>query len=1103
MKAIITFFVRYPAMVSLGLLITVLAGLISFADVRYTLDPSEKPKEIYVDIVYRGASPLELEDRAIGRIEENLRGIRGMQRFTSVARENSGRITIEISEQADINQVMVDVENAVNRIADFPAQMERPVVHKQELLNPTITLALTGSLEMHQKKDLARRIRDDFMLDLGISNVNLFGFTEEEIVINLREAALLRYGITYQDVARAVQQTNIDLSAGALKLDEANWQIRARNKKNTALDLSEIPLGTGNSESFITLGEVADIREVFADRPAERYLNGRQAVIIQVLTTNDEDLVASAEMVKTYVQRFNEHQNSGESPGAHPNPEHSRELNQHGSDINSTGKHPNDINPPALSHTGTLPNPIVELTVIEDISEFVNDRAAALWENGMAGLILVLLILALFLDKRIAMWVALTIPLSLLGAFIAAMFGYDLTINVVSIFGFILVLGMLVDTGVVVTENIYRHVHEFGKDPITAARDGAAEVASPMVISLLTTVVAFSIFFFLPGKPGAFFSEVSFVVSSALLAALIVTFLFLPARLTRSKVLSANNRPTRLERWFTGLLLGFRDRFFIPFTRMVSFRWRWVNAGVFALLLMLSILTLRTGLLPLTFFPYLDDDIQLIRIELEPGTPADTTMARLQALEESVWRVGASLTELRADKQPVVQFVQRMTGPASHQGQLQIVLLGGEQRGIPAYEINEAFRQAAGAVNGARFVRFMGATAEMRFGGLPVDISVSGDRLTDIQSAAAQLKSELEARNDLIDVADTDQRGNPELHIALNQNGAQLGVTLHEIMGQIRNAWFGQEVQNLQRGGDDVRVWMRFDDQSKSSYHDLARLLIRTSAGVFPLEEIASIAPTTESLEIRRTNGRRTIRVDADLAHPSLSAPAILSDIEANILPGISLKYPDVRFLIEGQSREAGQVTTAMASVAPVLVLIMLALIIINFQSFSQTVIVLVSLPFAFVGVVIGHLIHGVTMNIFSVIGMIALIGILINNMLVLISAFNDNMRSGMNFDDALIDAVQSRFRPILLTSLSTVAGLVPMIFVGGLASAFLQPPAISIAYGLLFGLFISLTLTPAFMVMWNRARLRGLHLIGKTEATSESSEPAVRLRNHQNEIVS
>jgi multidrug efflux pump subunit AcrB len=574
--------------------------------------------------------------------------------------------------------------------------------------------------------------------------------------------------------------------------------------------------------------------------------------------------------------------------------------------------------------------------------------------------------------------------------------------------------------------------------------------------------------------------------------------LFLPAKLTRSKVLSPGNKSTRLERWFAGLLTGFRDRWFMPFTRRVSIRWRWWNAGAFVLLLVLSVVTLRTGLLPLTFFPYLDDDIQLIRIELEPGTPSDTTAARLMELEEAVWRVGDELNAQRTDHKPVVQFVQRMMGPASHQGQLQIVLMGGEERGIPAFRINDAFREAAGPVHGARFVRFMGATAEQRFGGLPVDISVSGERIDEIQMAAASLKAILETRPDLADVADTDQRGNPELHIELNQTGLQLGLTTQMVMTQIRGAMFGQEIQNLQRSGDDVRVWLRFENQARSAFTDLARLLIRTPQGHYPLEEIASIYPTTESLEIRRTNGRRTIRVDADLAHPSMSAPAILSDIETTILPEIQAAYPGVRFLIEGQNREAGLVTEAMANVAPILLLIMLALIIINFQSFSQTFIVLISLPFAFTGVVIGHLLHGVTMNIFSVIGMIALIGILINNMLVLISAFNDNMRTGMEFEEALIDAIQSRFRPILLTSLSTVAGLVPMIFVGGLSSAFLQPPAISIAYGLLFGLFISLTLTPAFLVIWNRAKRKGLHLLGHSEATAENIEPAVRLQNHQ-----
>lgn len=1050
MKKLIDFFVRYPTMVNLGLLLTILVGIISFSQVRYTLDPSEKPKEIYVDVTYRGASPLEIEESAITRIEENLRGINGMDRFTSTASENRGRITVELIENADINEVLVEVENAVNRISDFPDRMDRPVVYKQEMLNPTISLALTGEIPLQQKKDYARQIRDEFMIDEGVSNVNLFGFGNEEIVIDLNDSQMERFGLSYQVVAEAIQKTNIDMTGGELKLDRANWQIRARNQNKKALEISEIPIRTGDSGQRVLLKEIAQVREVFDDKPMNRYLNGKESVVIQVLTTNDEDLVATAEYVKEFVNQFNS------------------------------------------SHVG------VELTIVEDISEFVNERAAALWENGFAGLILVLLILTLFLDKRIAFWVSLTIPLSLMGAFIFAMMGYDLTINVVSIFGFILVLGMLVDTGVVVAENIYRHYAEFGKHPVAAARDGAAEVAAPMTISLMTTAVAFSIFFFLPGKPGAFFSEVSFVVIASLLAALIVTFLFLPAKMTKSKVLSKKNRQTRFERFFTQSLITFRDRWFMPFTERVSYSWKWMNVGVFLLLLILSAILLRTGTLPLTFFPYLDDDIQLIRIELESGTPSDTTNARLMEIEEAVWKVNEQLTSERSDGQQVVRNIERLMGPNSHQGQLRVVMLGGEQRGIPAYEINDQFREAAGKIAGARYVRFLGATAEQRFGGLPVDISVSGEDLNQIQQAAARLKEEFEKRDDLVNVADTDQRGNPEIHIELNRLGEQLGLTLQEVMSQIRNAYFGLEVQNLQRNRDDVRVWIRFEDSKAANYENLVNLNIHSPQGVYHLGDIAELYPTSSSLEVSRINGRRTIRVDADMADPSLSAPAILADIETNVIPQIQAENPGVQFFIEGQNREAGQVTEAMTSIAPVIIALMLALIIINFQSFSQTVIVLLSLPFAFVGVVIGHMIHGVTMNIFSVIGMIALIGILINNMLVLITAFNDNLKADMSFDEALWDAVQSRFRPILLTTLSTVAGLLPMIFMGGLASAFLQPPAIAIAYGLIFGLFISLTLTPAFLVIWNQVKLKSYHIIGRDEATPESIEPAVQLKEHQ-----
>jgi multidrug efflux pump subunit AcrB len=1049
MKKLINFFVRYPAMVTLGLVVTVLMGVLSFNQTRYTLNPPEKPTEIYINITYRGASPVEIEERAITRIEENLSGIHGLDRYTSVARENGGRITVEIFEWADINEVMVDVENAVNKVANFPPEMDRPIIFKQEKLNPTISLALTGDVSLQQKRDYAERIRDEFMIGKGISNVMLHGFPNEEIAIELDDEQMNRYGITPVLVAEAVRKNNIDITGGELKMDDSNWQIRAENKTVTSVEIAETVVRSGPNGERVLLKDIAEVQDQFSDQPIERYLNGEQSVLIQVVTTNDENLVAIAEEVKQYADYFN------------------------------------------TLHSG------VQLTVVEDFSEFVYERVESLRSNALFGLLLVLLILTLFLDKRIAIWVSLTIPLSILGTFAAALMGYDLTVNVVSIFGIILVLGMLVDTGVVVAENIYRRYNEFGESPVEAARNGAAEVASPMIISLLTTATAFSLFFFLPGKPGAFFTEVSFVVVSALMAALVVTFLFLPQKLTLSKVLSDKNRQTRFEAFMAGVLTRFRDQYFMPFTEVVSHRWRWLNVAAFILLLMGSILLIRTGFLPVTFFPYLDDDVQLVRIEMEPGIPVDSTRAKLIKIEEAVKTVGNRLTDDRGDGKTVVKNIERILGPGSHQGELRIVMLGGEERGIPAYEINHMFRDEVGEVHGVNYIRFISALAEHRFGGLPVDISVSGRKMDEIQLAAEKLKNNLQKREDLVDVADTDQRGNPELNLELTRAGQQLGLTLHEVMMQVRTAIFGMEVQTLQRDGEDVRVWLRFPENRRRSYRDLEDINIRTKTGVFPLSEVAHIFPTDASLTVNHINGRRTIRVDADLAEPSLSAPAILADIRENTISKLENEFPGVRFVIEGQNRESAKVTEAMQSVAPIIMLIILALIVINFQSFSQTLMVLLSLPFAFTGVVIGHWVHGATMNIFSLIGMIALIGILINNLLVLITAFNDNLRAEMEFEEALKDAVRSRFRPILLTTLSTVAGLIPMIFTGGLASAFLKPPAISIAYGLTFGLLISLTLAPAFLVIFNNSKFKILEMIGKKPATKESIEPAVILHKH------
>ena len=1053
MKHIIQYFVRYPAMVNLGLILVLLVGIIAFSQVRFTFSPTERPDEIYIDIIYRGASPQEIEEQVLVRIEDNLRDISGMDRFTSEARENSGRITVEMFDDADLNQGLTDVENAVNQISDFPEEMDNPIIHKEEILDQAISVALTGDLPLQEKKDHAKQIRDDFMLRGDISNVDIYGYGDEEIVVELNETQLDRYNITYQEVSEAIAKNNIDMTGGELLMDDTVWQIRARGRENTALEISQIPVRSGSSGKRVLLEDLAEVHESFEEIPAERYLNGERSVAIEVSTTGDEDIVATADYVKVYTDEFNRN--------------HSE----------------------------------IHLEIVEDHSSFIREQNRSLWQNGVMGLLLVLLIMSLFMDKRIAFWVALTIPLSLLGPFILAMFGYDLSINVVSIFGFILVLGMLVDTGVVVTENVYRHYSEFGKRPVIAARDGAMGVVAPMTISLLTTATAISIFFFLPGKPGEFFSEVSFIVIGALLTSLVVTFFFLPAKMTRSRVLSKDNRTTRFERFFARSLIAFRDQWFMPFTEYASYRLKWVNIGIFAILLLGSFLIIRTGIMPVSFFPYMDDNIQLIDVEMEPGTPADTTQSRLVMLENAVYRVNEKLADEQELGHEVVSNVERIPGPEDHQGRLKVVMISSEIRGIAAHEANTLFREEAGEIPGARYVRFLGAGREERFGGLPVDVSLSGDNMQELQSAAFNLYETLRAREDLVDVAHTDKSGSPELHIELNRAGEQLGLTLEDIISQVRSAFFGLEVQNLQRDDDDVRVWLRYSQPLRSSFDRLERMLIRTPEGLYPLHEVADIYPTDAQLEIFRINGRRSIRVDGDLIDVSMSAPAILQDIEENDLPPMLAEYPDIDYALEGQNREARQVTDAMIAVTPVIILLMLALVVINFQSFAQTFLVFLTLPFAFIGVVLGHLIHRETMNIFSLIGMIALVGILINNMLVLITAFNDNLQSGYSFNAALQDAVQSRFRPILLTTLSTVGGLIPMIFFGGLGSAHLKPPAIAIAYGLIFGLFISMTLAPAFLVAYNDAKLKLVRLLYGPDHSPESIEASVQLREHQKQL--
>jgi len=1049
MKSIVKYFIQHPTVVNLCVVLIVGIGLLSMLQTKRNSFPQQQIRFINITVPYPGATPSEVEEGVTIKIEENLEGISGIDRVSSTSQDNLANISVELEENVDANVVLAEVKNAVDKINNFPENAESPVVAKVDPLALTTSIGILGDdVPLKLLSDYAEDIKDELLQYDGISQVFIEGVPNEEIEIRVRESDLRKYNLTFLEVRNAVQKANLETFGGDIQTGTENIKIKANDKNYYAKDLRNIVVRATPDGSTIRLHEVADLVDQFADAPVARYFQGKKIAAISVYSLNEEDILQNAANVKNYIETFN------------------------------------------TTHEG------VQLQILEDGTVTLQDRLKTMIDNGVAGIILVLIVLALFLDRYLAFWVALKIPVALLGMFLMAGI-YGMTINVVSLFGFIVVLGILVDDGVVIGENIYQHAKEMGKPPLRAALDGTMEMITPVLISLSTTAVAFSLFFFLPTVAGDFFSEMAFVVIAVLIVAMVESFFFLPSHLAHSKGLKATFQPTKFEQAFNNSIIWLRDKLYMPLVNGLVLRNQLLTFVIFIAFLFGSITMVRTGLVNFTFFPNLDDDATFTELEMPPGTPKELTQEKLELIENAVWEVNEEYSEQRKDGKQVVQFVEQILGPLESQGKLKVTFLSGEIRGVSSFELNNAFREKAPSIPEARSLVYgIGATTSVF--GKPIAFSLKSKDMEQLRAAKEELVQEMNQISDIKDVADSDRVGTQEVNIRLLPKAKLLGLSIADVMNQVRAGFFGVEAQRLQRNNKEVKIWVRYDKADRSSIENLQDVRIRTpNAGAYPLREIATLDFEEGSLAIQHLEGQQEIRIDANVANLSVSAPRVIADISENVMPPLLQKYPDVDYSVEGQNRNSFKIIDAISTVGPIVLLFILALIVLNFNSFSQMLMVFGLFPFALIGVILGHWAQSTSLSIFSIIGTIALIGVFVNNSLVLISTLNDKLQTGTPFREAMVETVRSRFRPILLTTITTVAGLGPLILADSLGSQFLKGPAIAIAYGLCFGILNVLVLLPALLLSFNKFRVFWYNLFHQEKATPEQVEPSVRQQKH------
>ena len=1070
MRKLITYFIKHSVAVNVVVLTFFVFGVVGVLNLKSSFFPLVDSKNISINVAYPGASPQEVEEGIILKIEDNLKGLNGVARVTSTSRENSGSINVEIEKGKNIDFMLLEVKNAVDRVPSFPVGMEPLIVAKQEALRPTITFSISGNeIPLATLKQIGRQVENDLRAIDGISQIQISGYSEEEIEIAINETSLLAYNLSFAEVTQAVNESSLITTGGTIKTDAEEYLIRANSRSYYADDLSNLIVKSDISGRIIRLKDIATIKDQFSETPNANYFNGNLSINITITSTNTEDLISSAEKVKDYITDFN------------------------------------------------LKYDNVELNVVRDLSTTLVQRTELLTENAIIGMILVLMFLSLFLNTRLAFWVAFGLPVAFLGMFMFAGY-FNVTINVLSLFGMIIVIGILVDDGIVIAENIYQH-YEKGKSPEQAAIDGVMEVLPAIISAIITTILAFAIFLFLDGRIGEFFGEVSVVVMLTLIVSLVEALIILPAHLAHSKALRKESSKPKtglvgfFQRVFSKLryinsfgdaiMTWLRDKLYSPSLRF-ALQNKFLTFSLFIVFLILTVGSIGGGIIRGAFFPQIASDRVSITLNMPNGTNEKVTDSIISFIEKKAIEVTNEINNEYMPKgaeKHLVENIIKNIGPGSASASLAINLLPGEERPneITSRLVTNRIQERVGPVFGVESLVFGSGG---NFGGSPVSVSLLGNNIQELKAVKAELKKRLQDNILLKDVTDNDPAGIKEIRLQLNESAYALGLNLRTVMTQVRSAFFGSQAQRFQRGQDEIRVWVRYDREDRSSIKNLDNMRILTPSGArVPLKEIASYEIERGDVAINHLEGRREIQVSADIKDPKkTSATDIMAEIKDEIMPEILAKYPTVTPSYEGQNRERLKLMNSLSFVGYSVLALILIVIAFTFRSYSQPILLMLLIPLSLPAVAWGHWIHDFPLNILSMLGIIALIGIMVNDGLVLIGKFNNNLRDGMSYDDALYEAGRSRFRAIFLTSITTVAGLAPLIFEESRQAQFLIPMAISIAYGIGFATILTLIVLPIFLSFSNSVKKTIKWLWTGKQVTKEEVERVTREQNLSNE---
>lgn len=1029
--AIIDWFARNAVAANLLMAILLVGGMYSVFTIKKEAQPQIETNFVTVQMPFLGASPEDVEEGVLVKIEEAIQDIEGIHEIISTGRRNSGTVQVEVATGYDVLEVMNEIKSRVDSISTFPENTEKPIVSRTRFQQQVQLISVYGDVDERTLKEYTKQIRNEIVTLPGISRAELLGSRPYEISIEISEFTLEQYGMTLAEVAAAIRRGSLDLPAGTIRSDSGDIQVRTKGQAYTGLDFEDILVRTNPDGSRILLKDIANIRDDFAETGRFSEFNGKPAFTIQVLSVGSQSELEIAKTVRNFIE----------------------------------------------SKRASMPSG-VSVQAWADVTYYLQGRLDMMIKNLVIGAVLVFLSLALFLRLKLAFWVMVGLPVAFLGTFFM-MPTLDITVNLISLFGFILVLGIVVDDAIVIGESAYTNMRAKGHS-VDNILEGVFKVAMPATFGVLTTIAAFIPVLMISGVMGKFFASIGWVVTLCLVFSIVESKLILPAHLAHMKVKQyekdTQNRLVIFQRFFSEGLHTFIDKYYAPFLEKCLKR-RYLTFSVFISMLILSIGLIAGGILRSVFFPDITADFLEVELLMNEGTPAARTHEALQQIQGGLWAVDAEVSAQQGVESGAVVSSVLSFSQGEIRGQVITELVKDDAAVISGTEVLRRWREKVGELPGVKQLAF--SSAVNHGAGAAISMQLIGANIDQVGRASQELVRRMNTYEGLFDIRNSFEHGRPEIKLNLKPQAEALGITLADLASQVRAGFYGAEVQRIQRGQDEVKVMVRFPREERDSVGYLDNMKIRTpDGGRVPFHAVAEVEMTKSPAFIQRFDRERAVRISAEVDKEKYEPTKIQNDIMNRELPQVLAQFPGVRMKLSGSSQQQIDIQKDLVRGGLFALFLIYALMAIPLRSYAQPLIIMSVIPFGTIGALAGHLILGIPVSMTSYFGIIALAGVVVNDSLILVDFVNRERDAGVPLIEAVKNAAQSRFRAILLTSLTTFLGLMPIaIFETSLQAQLVVPMAASLAFGILFATVITLFLIPAlyliqddFMQWWKAA---------------------------------